>query len=67
MVIVANKDAVVIRFPSLIQRAYIPIDQLTSHPDTTVVKTKEVVIAGFKCFYFNKLHACNFSTQFLRD
>ena len=49
----ANKHTVVMHCPSLIQRAFIPVDNLTSRPDATVGKMKEAAIVGFKGLHLN--------------
>ena len=65
MGIASNKYLVFVHFLSLIQRAYTPADNLTSHPDATVGKMKEAAIVGFKGLYHNELHSCDFSAQCL--
>ena len=47
--------------PSLVQRAYTPVDNLTSHPDAAVDNIKEAAILGLKGLYLNEPHACDFS------
>ena len=53
MGILANKFTVVMHFPSLIQRACIPEENITSHPDFTFGKMKEAAIVGFKVICIN--------------
>ena len=54
-------------FPSLIQRACGPRDNITSHPDAAVGKINEAEIACLKDLNLNKLSACEFSAQRLHD
>ena len=54
-------------YPSLIQHAGTPVDNVTSQPDTAVDKINEAAILGFKFLRLNELHACDLSAQHLHD